>query len=269
MTTIVKRPADRAMSEVFDALESAWPFGTRHAFHVEDFVEEGGYVLRAELPGLDAESDIEVSRTGELPTITAKREQETHERHRTEFRYGAFSRPGSARLHSPRQPGRFTGHDLDVVGPTIPATRSSLSTSTTSGPGPALRACAPSAGSSGDGTGMSTTTRQGSRFEAGREPGSSTGEIGGLAQPSRHLVVQFVEVVDLQVVRPVRPGRVRDFLEARGRVAVVQRDGQDDVGVRLGEVLPWNPQVREAALASERHLAAGNPHFDVTEPGYG
>ena len=92
MTTVERRPAGGLIPDVLGLFEGAWPFGPRHSVQVEDFVEDGAYVLRAELPGLDAESDIEVSATGDRLTIAAKREQETHEQHRSEFHYGSFSR---------------------------------------------------------------------------------------------------------------------------------------------------------------------------------
>ena len=38
--------------------------------HIEDFVEEVTYVLRAELPGLDATKDIDVSATDGTLTVT-------------------------------------------------------------------------------------------------------------------------------------------------------------------------------------------------------
>ncbi|GAA0247466.1 hypothetical protein GCM10010492_53930 [Saccharothrix mutabilis subsp. mutabilis] len=92
MTTIARLPSGWFPPEVVSLLEGNWPFGSRHAVHVEDFVENGTYVVRAELPGLDPESDIEVSTSGGRITINARREQETHDKQRTEFRYGEFSR---------------------------------------------------------------------------------------------------------------------------------------------------------------------------------
>lgn len=92
MTTVERRPVGGLIPEVLGLFEGAWPFGPRHSVQVEDSFEDGAYVLRAELPGLDAESDIEVSPTGDRLTITAKRKQEVREQHRSEFHYGSFSR---------------------------------------------------------------------------------------------------------------------------------------------------------------------------------
>jgi len=93
MTSIIRRPSGTLIPDVMDIFEAAWPFtANRHPVHVEDFVEDGTYVVRAELPGLDADKDIEVSASDNRLTIAAKREEHKHDRHHTEFRYGSFSR---------------------------------------------------------------------------------------------------------------------------------------------------------------------------------
>ncbi|HEX7304706.1 Hsp20/alpha crystallin family protein [Lentzea sp.] len=63
--------------------------------HIEYFPEDGTYVLRAELPGLDAAKDIDVSAANGVLTIAAQREEAKREQHRTEFRYGSFARTAS------------------------------------------------------------------------------------------------------------------------------------------------------------------------------
>jgi HSP20 family protein len=68
------------------------PFTTGRAFRVEDYVQEGNYVLRAELPGLDPAKDVEVSVEDGTLTIHAERREEHEEPHHSEFRYGSFSR---------------------------------------------------------------------------------------------------------------------------------------------------------------------------------
>ena len=50
------------------------------------------YVIRAELPGLDPERDIEVSVEGRTLTIHAERRQDGSEPYRSEFRYGSLTR---------------------------------------------------------------------------------------------------------------------------------------------------------------------------------
>ncbi|MFJ8962622.1 Hsp20/alpha crystallin family protein [Lentzea sp. NPDC102401] len=92
MSTLARRQASSLLPDLWDIFDASWPFGTRHPLHVEDFVEEGSYVLRAELPGLDAAKDIDVSASEGSLTITAQREETKKEQHRSEFRYGSFSR---------------------------------------------------------------------------------------------------------------------------------------------------------------------------------
>ena len=50
------------------------------------------YVIRAELPGLDPEKDIEVTVEGRTLTIRAERRQEDSGPYRSEFRYGSLTR---------------------------------------------------------------------------------------------------------------------------------------------------------------------------------
>ncbi|HTP15203.1 MAG TPA: Hsp20/alpha crystallin family protein [Streptosporangiaceae bacterium] len=79
-----------------DLLDSPWtallPFTASQTFRVEDFVKDDRYVIRAELPGLDPEKDIEVTVDGRTLTIHAERRQEAREGHRSEFRYGSLTR---------------------------------------------------------------------------------------------------------------------------------------------------------------------------------
>jgi HSP20 family protein len=72
------------------------------AVPVEDYIRNGQYELRAELPGLDPERDIEITVAGEILTITARRSEDTRGRQHSEFRYGtaerSFRLPPSADL---------------------------------------------------------------------------------------------------------------------------------------------------------------------------
>jgi HSP20 family molecular chaperone IbpA len=59
---------------------------------IEDFVEGDHYMVRAELAGIDPEKDVEVTVGAGYLTIRAERHDKTEGKHRTEFRYGSFSR---------------------------------------------------------------------------------------------------------------------------------------------------------------------------------
>lgn len=96
MATLAKRSSS-PMAEMMDWLESNAPFNFRSfglapVVRVEDFVEEGAYVVRAELPGIDPEKDVEVSVDNDMLTIRGERREETKEKNHHEFHYGSFLR---------------------------------------------------------------------------------------------------------------------------------------------------------------------------------
>ena len=68
------------------------PFMAAQMFRVEEMVRDNRYVIRAELPGLDPERDIEVTVEGRTLTIHAERRQEDGGPYRSEFRYGSLTR---------------------------------------------------------------------------------------------------------------------------------------------------------------------------------
>ena len=79
-----------------DWLESPWAgppqFAAAQSFRVEEVARDGRYVIRAELPGLDPETDIEVTVEGTTLTIHAERRQEDSGPYSSEFRYGSLTR---------------------------------------------------------------------------------------------------------------------------------------------------------------------------------
>jgi HSP20 family molecular chaperone IbpA len=79
-----------------DWLESPWTgppqFTAAQSFRVEEMARDNRYLIRAELPGLDPEKDIQVTVDGATLTIHAERRQEDSGPHRSEFRYGSLTR---------------------------------------------------------------------------------------------------------------------------------------------------------------------------------
>ena len=79
-----------------DWLESPWAgppqFTAAHSFRAEEMTRDNRYVIRAELPGLDPDKDIEVTVEGRTLTIHAERRQEDNGPYRSEFRYGSLTR---------------------------------------------------------------------------------------------------------------------------------------------------------------------------------
>ena len=95
--------------DLVDWLGSPWtaplPFTAAQTFRIEEVAQDSRYVIRAELPGLDPETDIEVTVSGRVVTIHAERRQEDKEPYRSEFRYGSVTR-------SVRLPARVAESDV-------------------------------------------------------------------------------------------------------------------------------------------------------------
>ena len=64
---------------------------------LEDLVDNGEYRIRAELPGITADKNLDVTVTDGRLTIHAERTEQRHAQQRTEFRYGTLRRS----LHLP------------------------------------------------------------------------------------------------------------------------------------------------------------------------
>lgn len=109
--------------DVLDWLESPWsavlPFGPAQNFRVEDYTEDGKYLIRAELPGLDPEKDVEVTVESGMLTIHAERHEETKQDRHSEFRYGSLTR--SVTLPQNADPDNITAsYDQGILQVTIP-----------------------------------------------------------------------------------------------------------------------------------------------------
>jgi HSP20 family protein len=95
MSTLTRRDYRGPFVDIFDWLESPWTVlrpVSHQPMRMEDYIEDGHYVVRAELPGVDPEKDVEVTVSKGVLTISATRHEETEGKHRSEFRYGAFAR---------------------------------------------------------------------------------------------------------------------------------------------------------------------------------
>ena len=94
MSALTRRDYRGPLGEMADCLEAPWAVlrpMTGHPMRVEDFVQDGNYVIRAELPGIDPEEDVTVTVANGVLTIKAERREETIGKHHSEFRYGTFS----------------------------------------------------------------------------------------------------------------------------------------------------------------------------------
>ena len=66
------------------------------SIRVEEFEDEGELVVRAEVPGVDPDKDVEITKTDSSLRISVQRRKEEHQesrrRYRSEFHYGSFTR---------------------------------------------------------------------------------------------------------------------------------------------------------------------------------
>jgi HSP20 family molecular chaperone IbpA len=109
--------------DLADWLEAPWtgppPFLTGQVFRLEETVRDDRYVIRAELPGLDPEKDIEVFVDGRVLTIRAERRQRDIGPHRSEFRYGSLAR--AVRLPARVDPAEVAArYDKGVLEVSVP-----------------------------------------------------------------------------------------------------------------------------------------------------
>ncbi|MCH6471875.1 Hsp20/alpha crystallin family protein [Sinomonas terrae] len=85
----------RSPFELFQRLFEGDPVASAE-IRVEELVDDGELVVRAELPGIDPETDVDVSVSEGQLRIEAHREERQEEKekggYRTEFRYGSFTR---------------------------------------------------------------------------------------------------------------------------------------------------------------------------------
>jgi len=127
---MVKLPRPRAPArfrtifpDLADWLESPWtgppPFLAGQVFRLEESIQDDRYVIRAELPGLDPENDIEVTVDGRILTIRAERRQQDEGPYRSEFRYGSLAR--AVRLPARVDPADVTArYDKGVLEVSVP-----------------------------------------------------------------------------------------------------------------------------------------------------
>lgn len=64
----------------------------KHVIRIEESEEDGAYTVKAELPGIDPDKDIEITLADGLLTVRAERTEEKQDKQRSEFRYGSFTR---------------------------------------------------------------------------------------------------------------------------------------------------------------------------------
>lgn len=119
MTSLIQRPS--LIPDIFRFLEGGIPFGDHHAVRIEDYVDNGTYVLRAELPGVDPDKDVRITIDGTELSITAERKVEQRDKSHSEFFYGSFYR--SVQLPSGADTGKIKAkYEAGILEVTVPVT---------------------------------------------------------------------------------------------------------------------------------------------------
>jgi HSP20 family protein len=79
-----------------DLFESFFSAGPESRMRLEQYDDEGTLVIRAEMPGVDPDEDVDISVHDGVLTISAEREERTEDKgegtYRSEFHYGSFTR---------------------------------------------------------------------------------------------------------------------------------------------------------------------------------
>ena len=88
-TTTVRRDGASLVGELMSWL-GGMPM--QPEIRVEEYQEGERRIIRADLPGVDPDKDIEVTVDGGLLRLHGQRRAEEHDRHHTEIRYGSFER---------------------------------------------------------------------------------------------------------------------------------------------------------------------------------
>jgi HSP20 family protein len=89
VTALVNRGYSSLVSEMRNWFGAAAP---EPQIRLEEYVEGDRYVIRADIPGVDPEKDLEVTVEGNMLRLHGERREEKHDRRRTEIRYGTFER---------------------------------------------------------------------------------------------------------------------------------------------------------------------------------
>ncbi len=111
-------------SELFAGFP-AWPnlrpmFGN-HMIRLEDEMKDGNYEVRAEIPGVDPDKDVEITVRDGVLTIKAERSEKSESSGRSEFTYGSFVRAVSLPAGADEDAIKAT-YDKGILTVSVPVT---------------------------------------------------------------------------------------------------------------------------------------------------
>jgi HSP20 family molecular chaperone IbpA len=103
----------------FPSVLNLRPIFDSHLIKVEDEREDGRYIVRAEIPGVDPDKDVSVTVRDGLLTIKAERTESSESKGRSEFSYGSFLRSVSLPPGA-QEDDIVAGYDKGILTVTVP-----------------------------------------------------------------------------------------------------------------------------------------------------
>ncbi|GAB2449668.1 hypothetical protein GCM10027062_33610 [Nocardioides hungaricus] len=88
MQSVERRTGQSVLGEVMTWLGAE----TEPEVRVEEWIEDGRRIIRADIPGVDPQEDIELTVDGSTLHLRGQRREEEHDEYHTELRYGSFER---------------------------------------------------------------------------------------------------------------------------------------------------------------------------------
>lgn len=82
----------RRLADIADWFDAELRSADVHMIRVEDNLTENEYQLRAELPGVDPDKDVQITLDDGVLNIHAERQEKETTKGRSEFHYGMFDR---------------------------------------------------------------------------------------------------------------------------------------------------------------------------------
>lgn len=89
MSTLTLRDGPALVNELLSRMGAT---SAQPEIRIEEYVDGDRHVIRADLPGVDPAKDIRLEVEGSVLRLRGERRTEKHEEHRSEIRYGSFSR---------------------------------------------------------------------------------------------------------------------------------------------------------------------------------
>jgi len=113
------------LSELFEGFPtwaSLRPMLGDHIIRVEDELKDDSYELRAELPGVDPDKDVEITVRDGVLSIKAERSEKKETNGRSEFLYGSYSRSVTLPLGADEDAIKAS-YDKGILTVTVPVTK--------------------------------------------------------------------------------------------------------------------------------------------------